>query len=38
MFFKFVKKQDNPDISFHRVGVNTGIINLYRNLINYYIK
>ena len=26
MFFKFVKKQDNPDISFRRVGVNAGII------------
>ena len=42
MFFKFVKKQDNPDISFRRVGVNAGIIseeiNNKSHQSHYFIK
>lgn len=42
IFFKFVKKEDNPDISFRRVGVNAGTIKTEINDKNiqshYFIK
>ena len=36
--FKFVKKEDNPDISFRRVGVNAGVIDksIEKNVQSHY--